>query len=575
MKSHFRNLIYCFGISLLFLSCEDNTVTPSEEEPEINLQFESKSNSIPINSKRDVILTVEPVDKASLVEIINTDDKVISISKKTIKDGKITISVEGINLGTATISAVLDDKYEECKISVEPVSVESLSLDATEIDLDIYKSYTFSLTINPNNATAPVVDWASSDGNVAIVNRGTVVGMGEGSAVITASVGDIKAECKVNVHIVKGESLTLDTSSAEITEGETFITTATVLPEDVTVKSMKWSITSGNDIISYEIIDPKEDDNQTSAKVTGLKEGKAILRVECAGLKAECQVEVKAKEVPIQDAKIGDYFYSDGTWSDGGFLGYDTDGLTIKWADPKPAPIEGKTVIGIVFQTDQTRISDTEKSLGFNHGLVMAIRSAHKAGQITTMYSLDSEFDKIPNNTIGSSWYKDIEGYQWTQEILAAYPGEKIQQCPAFDWTTTDFTPSAPTNTSGWYVPSIGQVWDLLSAFGGGEIAAHLKKLQTYSRDITYYYSVEPLSLTYNPIDELNSVMSKVPQEMKENFQISGARGSSNLCEIMSSSLYDNTDGAVCIFWLYDKGELETTTDWTNQSVICRPILSF
>ena len=204
----------------------------------------------------------------------------------------------------------------------------------------------------------------------------------------------------------------------------------------------------------------------------------------------------------------------------------------------------------------------------------MAIRSAHGKDPLTK-YSIDYNFENIPNITKGADWYADISGYQWTQEILKAYPGDKILNCPAFDFTTTDFNPSAPEGTSGWYVPSIGQLWDMLAAFGGGEVAAHLKKMRDYASDITYYWQNETLSLTYNPIEKLNSVMSKVPADKKEEFVISGSRGSSKLCEIMSSSLYNNSEGNVCVFWLYDTGEIEFETDWTDQSYVCRPILSF
>ena len=69
--------------------------------------------------------------------------------------------------------------------------------------------------------------------------------------------------------------------------------------------------------------------------------------------------------------------------------------------------------------------------------------------------------------------------------------------------------------------------------------------------------------------------MSKVPADEKEDFAISSQRGSSNLCEIMSSSLYNNSEGNVCVFWLYDTGEIEFETDWTDQAYVCRPILSF
>ncbi len=563
------------GLLLFFSSCEDiNNSTKEEEENEIKLQFVTTEVHLPIESKEEISLNVDPVKKANQVEFTSTDEKVVGIVNSEIGEDGVTLTLEGLSLGTSTIVAVLEDKMVECVVSVVPIEVEKLFLDKSELDLNVNDTYTFKVSVEPSNATSPVVEWSSSDEQVAVINRGTVTGLAEGSTVITASIGDIKAQCTVNVHEVKGESLNLDVHSKEITEGETFIVTATVLPENVTVRSMRWSVIEGEGVIGYEVIDAKEDDNVTAAKVTGLKEGNAVLSVECAGMKAKCDIVVKAKVKPVEDVKLGDYYYSDGTWSDGGFLGYESDGLTIKWANPKPSPEEGKTVIGIVFQTDKTRISDTEKAAGYNHGLVMAIRSAHGKDPLTK-YSIDYNFENIPNITKGADWYADISGYQWTQEILKAYPGDKILNCPAFDFTTTDFNPSAPEGTSGWYVPSIGQLWDMLAAFGGGEVAAHLKKMRDYASDITYYWQNETLSLTYNPIEKLNSVMSKVPADKKEEFVISGSRGSSKLCEIMSSSLYNNSEGNVCVFWLYDTGEIEFETDWTDQSYVCRPILSF
>ena len=43
------------------------------------------------------------------------------------------------------------------------------------------------------------------------------------------------------------------------------------------------------------------------------------------------------------DLKAGDYYYSDGTWSDGGLRKLYADG-TMEWTEPKPAPESDKTV---------------------------------------------------------------------------------------------------------------------------------------------------------------------------------------------------------------------------------------
>ncbi len=83
------------------------------------------------------------------------------------------------------------------------------------------------------------------------------------------------------------------------------------------------------------------------------------------------------------ELKIGDYFYSDGTWSDGGLRKIYADG-SMKIASPKPAPVLQtkseieRRVIGIVFQTDPSRIGTAEKSKlgeGNVHALVMALKN--------------------------------------------------------------------------------------------------------------------------------------------------------------------------------------------------------
>lgn len=509
-----------------------------------------------------MLLTVTPASEVENVEYSLTDDAVVELvsADRDVERGTVTFKLTGLTLGTATLVAVLEDKVAECAITVAPVEVERIVLDVETLDLNVSDIYTLGVVIEPSNASNPSVDWSSDNNDVATVSRGLITGVGEGTAVITAAVGEVKATCTVNVHIVEAESITLDVTEREIVEGETFIVNATVLPENITDRTMSWSL-SNEGIVNYEIIDVNESDNIMAVRVEGVAAGEAVLTVTCGKVKAECAITVIPKEEPVKDPEIGDYFYSDGTWSDG-----------------KAAPKDGKTVIGIIFSTDASRISDTEKAFGYTHGLVMAAKSAHAPDADFTRYAIgfDSEFALIPNKKLGTAWFADINGYAWTKAIVDAYPGELIRAFPAFDWTTTDFSPSAPTGTSGWYVPSIGQVWDMLANLGGDEVAEHLKNLESFSSDITYLYREGELTLTYNPIEKLNSWLEQIPEVDRELFVPVLSRGSGiGVCDIMSSSLYDNTDGAVCVFWLYDNGQIEPVTDWTDQALVCRPILSF
>ena len=81
------------------------------------------------------------------------------------------------------------DKPEEVK--------KVFSLDKTELDL----IYGDSAVLIPKNydESADVIEWKSSDASVAFVEDGAIFAGGVGSAVITATAGDKKAECNVFV----------------------------------------------------------------------------------------------------------------------------------------------------------------------------------------------------------------------------------------------------------------------------------------------------------------------------------------------------------------------------------------
>lgn len=72
----------------------------------------------------------------------------------------------------------------------------------------------------------------------------------------------------------------------------------------------------------------------------------------------ETTLTVTTLDMAPADPKVGDYFYSDGTWSDGGLISIDPDGQNAVWAAVKPAPVAGKTVVGIVFNTGRRPLRD-------------------------------------------------------------------------------------------------------------------------------------------------------------------------------------------------------------------------
>ena len=123
------------------------------------------------------------------------------------------------------------------------------------------------------------------------------------------------------------------------------------------------------------------------------------------------------------ELKIGDYFYSDGTWSDGGLRKIYTDG-SMKIASPKPAPVLQtkseieRRVIGIVFQTDPSRIGTAEKSKlgeGNVHGLVMALKNT--ATDIQWSHE-ENNLEDVKDCWSKSEIYSDISGLHNYTKIL-------------------------------------------------------------------------------------------------------------------------------------------------------------
>ena len=85
----------------------------------------------------------------------------------------------------------MDDSY---------VSVVSVDLEITQIDLKIGESFLLRAMVSPSDATKQAITWKSSKESVAIVsNGGLVTGIGVGHSVITASAEDRTVNCSVLV----------------------------------------------------------------------------------------------------------------------------------------------------------------------------------------------------------------------------------------------------------------------------------------------------------------------------------------------------------------------------------------
>lgn len=132
--------------------------------------------------------------------------------------------------------------------------------------------------------------------------------------------------------------------------------------------------------------------------------------------------------------------------------------------------------IGIVFQTDVSRIGEAETSALNNnpHGLVMALKN--ESGSVEASSGSNRfAWGKIPTDNNKEiiaiaqtkvQCYNDISGLKNCQEIWAKFEGQQ-DNYNAFKYAKEFSTQViAPVNTTGWFLPSIGQWWDIFRNLG-------------------------------------------------------------------------------------------------------------
>lgn len=222
-------------------------------------------------------------------------------------------------------------------------------------------------------------------------------------------------------------------------------------------------------------------------------------------------------EYAAADLKMGDYLYSDGTTSDGGLRKLYPDG-TVETATEAVAPEAGKTVIGIVFHAGRhaTDSSDYTSPLtaggptlaGEVRGYAVAITDA------TLGTSREAKWVAGPEGESNFRSGVSTDKYAWNgyancramHDYVTAHAGEGWEMrhfqaawsCETYGNRTLDYDGNptsdyewqaplrAPAGTSGWFLPSVGQLYymatyrDYLDSRFMAAKAASAAELQDY-----------------------------------------------------------------------------------------------
>ena len=141
---------------------------------------------------------------------------------------------------------------------VQQVAVTGIELNPSSVSLELGQSFIpiLNATVLPENASNKNISWTCSDETVvSFVKTGNTSGylgaVAPGTATITATTedGGFTATCDVTVSGVPVTGVTLDQTYLKLLVGRSYTLTATVQPDDASIKNVTWE--SSNEDVLY------------------------------------------------------------------------------------------------------------------------------------------------------------------------------------------------------------------------------------------------------------------------------------------------------------------------------------
>ena len=216
----------------------------------------------------NITYTPENTNQKELTWTSSNND-VLSISEKT---GQIL----GLKSGTSTVKACAVSNTSLCKsvtitVTGSLVLPTGITINPDKLDMVIGDEADLVATVLPDNANNKTLTWSSNSPNVAEVSQnGHVIAKGVGSATITVeTINGIKKTVTVNVSEIKVTEVIVDPDELTMILGDQAKLSATVAPNDASIKDLSWSVIDG-DAVTVD----------SSGLVTAVNYGTATVKAE-------------------------------------------------------------------------------------------------------------------------------------------------------------------------------------------------------------------------------------------------------------------------------------------------------
>lgn len=464
------------------------TITATTESlPAVTATCSVTVNSVKVDgiSISDTAITLYKGSTKKLTAVITPSgaaDPAVTWSSSDITIAKVdstgtvtAVSVPtGKTFGEATITAQSSNPAVKatCTIKVLPaVLITSLTLNKSDLAMNVGDEETLTVTGTPTNATNKTISWTSSNPAVAsVTSAGKIIAAGKGTTVIKAESTDGSgkyASCVVTVNNIQVLNVYLDKSSFDLSEGDTATVKATIYPNNSTTQTLKW--TSSNS--SVATVDSKGNITAGSTK------GYAIITAAAtdgSGKYAECVVLSKPKVyvtgVTINYGTTLDLMLNDSTYLKATILPTNATTQTVTWtsSNTSVATVDasgllkgialGESTITATADSKTVTIKVTVTNTEFNYGVASGfnrrvnVRATASGLSKLVGYAYRGDTFKILGKT--GSWYyiqynNTTKAYIWATYLkatktTAAYTSANGTTTPA---PGTTATPAVTTGT--------------------------------------------------------------------------------------------------------------------------------
>ncbi|MDE5997911.1 MAG: Ig-like domain-containing protein, partial [Muribaculaceae bacterium] len=284
------------GTATITASCGDVKATclvTVVATPAESIFISQEAVSLKVGEDMVLSATVIPENTTDKSVIWTSDNSSVAVVDE---NGKIT----AISIGTATITVSCGDVKATCLVTVVATPAESIFISQEAVSLVVGEDTMLSATVLPETTTDKSVVWTSDNSSVAVVDEnGKITAISIGTATVSASCGDVKADCIVTVVATPVESITISQDFAQLSIGESIRLTGIILPENASDKTIIWSSSDE----SIALVD-------VEGNVTAIGGGEVDIIATSAGnstIKAICHVIVNP--LMVESIVLSPYFF--------------------------------------------------------------------------------------------------------------------------------------------------------------------------------------------------------------------------------------------------------------------------